>query len=88
MSNHKEQRDLEIRQNYEFFKTILPSLIEQHGCGKFALLRKKHLIGVFDSADDAMKAARLGFEDDMFSVQEITDLPVNLGFYSYITCQQ
>jgi hypothetical protein len=88
MSTQREQKNIEVRQNYEFFKTMLPSLIEKHGYGKFALLRKKQLIGIFDSADDAIKAARLGFEDGMFSVQEVTDLPINLGFYSYVTCQQ
>jgi hypothetical protein len=82
------KRDSEIQKNYDVFKTWLPSLIIKHGYGKYALIRQQKLINVFDTKEDALKAAELKFDDGLFSIQEITDIAINLGFYSSIPCHQ
>jgi hypothetical protein len=50
--------------------------------GKFALIRHQSIVNYFDTPLDAVTAARQ-FGDQMYSVQQVTDSPVNLGFYSH-----
>ncbi len=75
-------REQEIRKNYEAFKRMLPSLAVSHP-GKFALMRGGEIVEIFDTANDAYRAGMKLFEDGLFSVQEITEAPVDLGFYSH-----
>jgi hypothetical protein len=77
-----EGRQSEADKNFEAFKAILPGLLEAHG-GKYAVLRHGELVQVFDTARDAMLFGSAEFDDGMFSVQEITDQAVDLGFYSH-----
>lgn len=81
-------RDSEIKKNFAAFKGWLPSLLLKYGYGKYALIRNQQLIDIFDTKEDAIKAAELKFDDGLFSVQEITDVALNLGFYSAIPCHQ
>lgn len=69
--------------NYAAFEKELPNLIPVYR-GKFALMRDGNILEFFDTARDAYVAGRKIFEQDMgFSIQEVTDIPVNLGFFSY-----
>ena len=72
----------EVSQNYEAFQEMLPELLETHR-GKFALIRHGEVIQHFDSVRDAVVYGQEKFEDGLFSVQEITDRVIDLGFYSY-----
>ena len=51
--------------------------------GKFALLHNGQLLECFDTARDAYIAGRQLFGADTFSVQEVTETPVDLGFFSH-----
>jgi hypothetical protein len=72
----REQIDL----NYQAFLQQLPALVISHP-GKFALMRDGQIIEFFDTARDTYVAGQRLFEQDkLFSVQEVTETPVDLGF--------
>ena len=80
MADRDRQARIEI--NLRFFRTLLPSLINEHR-GRYALLRDETLVGVYDTVRDAKLTADRFFEDGNYSIQQITETPVNLGFYSH-----
>ena len=78
----KTSHELELEQNFEAFQKLLPELIGPHA-GKFVLMRNREQVQVFDSAADALKYAKAQFEDGMYSVQQVTDHVVDLGYFSH-----
>ena len=76
-------REREINQNYEAFVEKLPDLLAQHR-GKFALMRHREVIGIYSTAEDVVQTGSLLYKDDLFSVQRITDVPVDMGYYSHV----
>jgi len=52
--------------------------------GEFALIREGKVLGLFATEDEAVARGESDFPDDWFSVQEITDRRVDLGFFSHI----
>lgn len=79
MSNAKQQ---EIDANYERFKIVLPDILPQYR-GKHVLLRRTEIIEYFDSARDALLFASHQYPDGLFSIQEVTDKVIDLGWFSY-----
>ena len=74
-----EEIQKEVDNNYQFFlkeKDKIPNYL----LDKYVLIRKEEFIGYFDSIDDAIKYAKIKYEDNLYSVQKVNDLPVNLGF--------
>lgn len=71
----------EIKANFAAFQQQLPELMKAHA-GKFAVLRQGKVIEVFDTLSDAAKYGARAYPDDMFSVQEVTDRRIELGFFS------
>ena len=71
-----------IAANYEAFEQMLGDLLP-HEEGKFALLRDRHLVGIFDTASEAHATGRDRFDDRLFSVQKVKQGAVSLGFFSY-----
>jgi hypothetical protein len=72
----------QIQANYQAFQSQLPALILAHQ-GQFALMRDEHIVEFFDTARDAyVMGQRLFPQDQIFSVQEVIDTPVDLGFFS------
>ena len=71
----------EIDASFEAFQDLLPELIEKEA-GRWALLRNRECVDVYDALRDAMTAGNAQFEDGMFSVQEITANLVDLGWFS------
>jgi hypothetical protein len=73
----------QIDRNYYAFQQQLPALAATQR-GKFALMRDGQIIEFFDTARDAYVAGQRLFEQDkLFSVQEVTETPVDLGFFSH-----
>lgn len=72
----------EIDANYETFEEILPDLLEQHR-GRYCLLRDRKIVEIFDTARDAYICGTKMFADERFSIQEVTDVPVDLGIFSH-----
>jgi len=78
----------QVEINYREFEKLLPSLLPAHK-GKFALMRNGEIVEFFDTVGDAYLAGQKIFaEDKLFSVQEIVEIPVNLGFFSYALTQR
>ena len=78
----KETKRLQIELNYNKFEKLLPTLLLTHR-GKFALMRNEEIIDFFDTVRDAYISGQKLFEDDLFSIQEVVETPVDLGFFSH-----
>ena len=73
----------QVEKNYEAFVKELPTFLPAHR-GKFALMRDGKVVEFFDTARDAHVAGRELFKQDgLYSVQEVVDTPVDLGFFSH-----
>lgn len=72
----------EVDKNYEAFQKLLPGLTQEHN-GRFALMRGEKVVNIFDSVHDAVVFAKEKYDDDLFSVQEITERIVDMGFFSH-----
>lgn len=80
-NNFKALRQKEVDENFEAFKKILPTIIEDHR-NKFALMKNKKIISYHDTLEEASSAAK-AVPDNLFSIQQVNDIEVGLGFYSY-----
>jgi hypothetical protein len=78
----KKDIQTEIDQNYAFFKQKLPDLLKDNR-GRYALLHSKAVVGIYDTIRDAQTTGEKLFPDGVFSVQQITDESVDLGFFSH-----
>lgn len=76
---HANQVDL----NYEAFLEKLPELMADHA-GSFVLLHNRKVIDFFRSSLEATLEGSKRFGPDDFSIQEVSDEPDHLGFYSYV----
>ena len=74
----------ELRQNYDAFMRVLPTLIDDHE-GQHVLMRHGEVVDYFDSVRDALTQAGTEFDDDLFSIQEVTSAVADLGWYSRAT---
>lgn len=74
--------DREIDQNYARFRELLPQILPGHA-GEFALMRNAAIAEYFQDLGSAVRAGEQRFDDGLYSVQEITDQPVDLGFFSH-----
>jgi hypothetical protein len=72
----------QVDRNYEAFKKLLPQIQADHG-GKFALMHDREVIDLFDTARDAYVTGMRLYPDRMFSIQEVTSTPIDLGFHSH-----
>ena len=76
-----EEARREATRNFEVFQEKLPKLLETER-GKWALLHHAELIAIFDTYEEAGQAAGRLYPDDVYSMQEITDQIVDLGWFS------
>ena len=73
----------EVNRNYEAFMKQLPELMPTHG-DRFALMHDGEIVEFFDTARDAFVAGQALFKPDhCFSIQEVIQGPIDLGFYSH-----
>lgn len=79
--DHRQARQQEIERNRVFFTGQLPNIPAERR-GKFALIRHQNIVGYYDTPLDAVTAARQ-YDDQIYSIQQVTDSAVNLGFFSY-----
>jgi len=71
----------EVDQNYDFFQRNLASFLNEQ-FGRFALIRHREIVGFYDDPGAAARDAAERFGDGLFSIQEVTDEPTDLGLYS------
>ncbi len=74
------QREVDL--NYKAFQELLPTMLPEN-LGKFCLMRRGEIIDVFDTAGDAYVAGSRIYPDALFSLQEVRDAPIDLGYYSH-----
>ena len=72
----------EVDWNYEVFRRKLPDLLITDA-DRFALMRDGEIVECFDTSHEAIEAGRRRFGSLPFSVQEVTDRPVDLGYLSH-----
>lgn len=72
----------EIDRNYEAFTKCLPELLKTDR-NKYALIRRGEIIALYNDPFDARMTAERFFEDRLFSIQKVTDVPIDLGYFSH-----
>ena len=75
-----------LQANYEAFQGQLPTIIESHR-GQYALMRDSQIVQFFDTPRDAFLVGQQNYLDGKFSVQEVIDTPIDLGFFSHALSQ-
>ena len=78
---HQAQRR-EVDQNYDAFTRMLGTILPAHR-DQLALMRDGEIVGYFDAPGDALRAGLELYPDGIFSIQEVTDEPIDLGFWSH-----
>lgn len=73
----------EVEANYAAFQRVLRQIIGTHR-NEYALMRDEAIIGYFSKPGDAYRAGVERFPDERFSIQEVTDEPIDLGFFSHV----
>jgi hypothetical protein len=78
----QNQLDLEIDRNLIAFQSVMTRYLDNHR-GDFAVIRDQGVVGICRTFKEAISQAHSRFDDGLFSIQEITDQPVDLGFFSH-----
>lgn len=73
----------EVDHNYDAFMRMLSDLLPDHR-DQLALMRDGQVVGFFGTPRELLEAAAERFPDGIFSVQEVTDEPLDLGFWSHV----
>jgi hypothetical protein len=82
MSAFAETKRAEIDGNLARFLEMLPGLLAAHK-GRYVLMRRGAVVGYYDTALDAQIAGNQKFDDEIFSIQPVTDLAEELGCFAY-----
>jgi hypothetical protein len=80
--DHARQRS-EVDRNYDAFVRVLGGILFEHR-DQLALMRDGQIVGFYDTPKQALKAATEKFSDGIYSIQEVTDEPIDLGFWSHV----
>ena len=71
----------EVDRNFAAFQKLLPTIIADHR-DKYALMKSEKILGYFSSPQDARSAAESFIPDGLYSIQQVTDAPINLGYFT------
>lgn len=71
----------EVDHNYDFFQRNLSRYLGDQA-GKYALIKSAEVVEFFDGPGEAYRSGLARFPDKLFSVQQVSSEPVELGFYS------
>ena len=78
-----DRQGLEVDQNFDAFQRIVGELLTEHR-DRYALMRDAKIVEFFDTPGDAYREGMCRFDDEIFSIQEVTDQPIDLGFFSHV----
>jgi hypothetical protein len=78
----KDRHQAEVDRNYEAFRKQLPALLATHR-DKYALMKDEKILGYYSTVEDAATAAQAFISDGLFSIQEVSDATINLGFFTH-----
>jgi len=76
-----DAHQVEVDENYDEFQNLLPDLKAVYP-NKFALMKNRKILGFYSSAADASTAGLSFISDGIYSVQQVTDAAIDLGFYN------
>ena len=79
----KAKQSREVDENYDAFQRQLGKLLPDHR-DEYALMRSRKIVGFYADVGDAFRAGISKFPDQIFSIQEVTDQPIDLGLASYV----
>lgn len=74
----------QVDANYDAFVRLLGTLLPDHR-DQLALMRDGEVEGFYATPREALQAAATKFPDGIFSIQEVTDQPIDLGFWSHVS---
>ena len=77
MTSQREQVD----NNFAAFQALLPTILPRYR-DKYALMKDGEAVGFYSTLDDAYMTANQFYRDQPFSVQKVTETPVDLGVFS------
>jgi Family of unknown function (DUF5678) len=72
----------QVDKNYEAFVAMLPNIIGLHR-NKYALMKDGEVVGYYTTLEDAYMTANKFYPNEPYSVQKVTDVAVDLGFFSH-----
>ena len=78
-----DRQKREVDRNYDAFMRMLSSLLSEHR-DQYALMRTGEVVGFYNTPRQVLEAAAERFPDGIFSIQEVTDDPIDLGFWSHV----
>lgn len=81
------RRHHEIELNFAAFQNQVSDLVPAKE-GKFALMHSQSIEGFFDSLTEAIVTGHRRFSDGMFSIQQVTAAPMDLGFLSHANSER
>ncbi|OJU19662.1 MULTISPECIES: hypothetical protein [unclassified Sphingomonas] len=73
----------EIDGNFDSFQRVVQQYLPARK-GQWALLRHGQIVSFHATAGSAEGAGAAQFPDDLFSIQEVSDEVVDLGFFSHV----
>ncbi len=73
----------EIDRNFDSFQRVVSQYLPEHK-GEWALMRDGKVVSLYADASTAEGAGIRQYQDELFSIQEVTDEVVDLGFFSHI----
>lgn len=72
---------IEVDRNYDWFQRNLSLFLDAHR-DRYALLKSASVVEFFDAPGEAYRGGLSRYPDRIFSIQQVTDEPVELGFMS------
>lgn len=79
----RERQKAEVDRNYDIFMRMLADLLLEHR-DEYALMHDGRVVGFFEKPRELLETAEALFPDDVYSIQEVTDEPIDLGFWSHV----
>ena len=77
-----ESLQREIDANFEALQKALPDLLP-YEADRWALMRRGECVDFYDTLRDAETAGRAMYKDRIFSVQQVSNAVVDLGWFSH-----
>ncbi len=73
----------EVDRNYDAFLRGLSTYLPAHA-GQYALMHGANVVAFHVKPGDAYRDGMARYPDRVFSIQEVTDEPIDLGFFSHV----
>lgn len=83
MAEISEEKREEIEKNFNAISQRLNEYMPLHA-NKYALMRHGEVVEFYSRWEDAYKTGRKFYDDGLFSVQKVTNVPIDLGFFSHV----